>query len=156
MKKAPLKVFLSFLIFLLPLWACSQDFIKKPARLKSVQGEVIDFPSKEGKWVVVNFWASWCAPCREEIPALNRLHLHHRDIVVVGVNVEDAADKRLKKMIKELNIQYPVLANDPSTLLDLPDYPGLPTTFILTPEGKWLSPRYGAQTEKSLLTAIRK
>ena len=91
-----------------------------------------------GKWVVVNYWATWCPPCIEEMPELVFFHDRHKDkdAIVIGVNMEDAPDEKVREFLDEHLITYPVWLSEPVRQSPLGGVPGLPTTFIVSPEGK--------------------
>ncbi|MFP5465172.1 MAG: TlpA disulfide reductase family protein [Gammaproteobacteria bacterium] len=91
-----------------------------------------------GKWVVVNYWATWCPPCLEEIPDLVAFHERHHgtDAVVLGVNFEDIPPEQLRAFVEEYFISYPVLRNgDVQPPHERLAVGGLPTTYIISPEG---------------------
>lgn len=141
------------LVSLVFVASCNDNKVSKPEHYRSVQGQVVDFPSSKGEWIILNFWASWCTPCREEISELNSLQKQN-NISVVGVNVENLTQPQIVELIQNYNISYPILAEDPHTKFKLKPYPGIPATYILTPEGKWLEPLYGKQTKDSILKYI--
>ena len=110
---------------------------------------VVDMPALGDRWLVVNYWAIWCAPCREEIPELNRLALGGR-VDVYGVNFDDVQGDTLREQAAELDIQFPLLATDPGNRLGIARPTVLPTTLILTPEGALATRLIGPQTLESL------
>lgn len=109
------------------------------------------FAEWPNKWVVLNYWATWCPPCREEIPALNRFYRQHsKEVVVIGVSYDPLNPPALEAAIKEMGIQFPVLSSDPGRLLKLPQLSVVPTSFIFDPQGKRVAQLTGPQTAKDL------
>ncbi len=86
----------------------------------------------KGDPVVINFWASWCIPCREEMPAFERMWQKYRDdgIHIVGVNIQDSAAGG-REFVEELGITYPVVYDAESSLARELDVVGLPQTFFI-------------------------
>jgi thiol-disulfide isomerase/thioredoxin len=110
----------------------------------------------QGQWLVINYWAEWCAPCRKEIPELNRLHGDGQDagVVVLGVNFDGLRGKALTDLMQQMSIQFPVLVNDPGTRWDQPSPTVLPSTLVIDPEGKLRDVLVGPQTYESLARAV--
>ena len=75
------------------------------------QGKIIHLNDYKGKWIVLNYWASWCDNCQEEIPQLNAFYQAHgnKDAVVLGVNCDQVNKQKLQQLVKNLKISYPVL-----------------------------------------------
>ena len=106
------------------------------------------------QWNVVNYWAIWCKPCREEIPELNRLD-QEADITVVGVNFDGKRGASLAADITDLDIQFGVIA-DPADTLGISRPTVLPTTLVVSPEGEVIATLVGPQTASSIATHIRR
>ncbi len=101
--------------------------------LQSLTGEEVSLAQWKGKTIVVNFWATWCKPCREEIPELARFFEAHREhnVVVLGVAMDKDIDK-VRTFVQEFKISYPVLVGN---IVDARKWKvrGLPMTFIVSP-----------------------
>jgi thiol-disulfide isomerase/thioredoxin len=121
----------------------------------TVTGNAALLESLRGQWVVINYWAKWCKPCIEEIPELNELDHLHDDITVLGVNYDGATGEDLATQLRELNVAFPTLDEDPAELLGQPRPSVLPTTLIINPEGELVHSLVGPQTLESLLAATR-
>ncbi|MCY1271411.1 Thiol-disulfide oxidoreductase ResA [compost metagenome] len=91
----------------------------------------------EGQWLVINYWAEWCAPCRTEIPELNRLAEQLKgQAEVFGVNFDGLQGAELAKGADDLGIRFTVLATDPAPRFNLPRSEALPVTYIVDASGK--------------------
>lgn len=101
--------------------------------LLSLEGRTVTLSELRGQTVVVNFWAPWCAPCRQEIPGFSRFATDHPDVVVLGVAVDDHP-LRIKAAARELGITYPVLLGNADTKSAW-GVSGLPTTVIVGKDG---------------------
>ena len=120
--------------------------------LPDLDGRMQSLDQYRGKWVIVNYWATWCGTCRKELPDLASLHKNHRDqeIVVVGINFEEIGLHELKKFVAEQQIPYPVLRSAPVRKTPLGPVPALPTTYIIDPTGKTVAGEIGLVTQKNL------
>jgi thiol-disulfide isomerase/thioredoxin len=110
--------------------------------------------SKPSQWVLLTYWAEWCKTCRDEVPALNDLAMLADDIKVFGVYFQDKPADEIRSLTEQLGMEYAVLTQDPAKLLDLPDIKGLPTHFLISPEGKIVGPVHGKQDETSVRALI--
>jgi thiol-disulfide isomerase/thioredoxin len=110
----------------------------------------------QGQWLIINYWAEWCAPCRKEIPELNRLHHDGADagVVVLGVNFDGIRDDALTTLMDEMGVEFPVLVDDPRERWSLPLPSVLPSTLIVGPDGELRDVLVGPQTYESLAKAV--
>lgn len=106
----------------------------------------------EGQWLVINYWAQWCAPCRTEIPELNALEtqLKAQSVQVLGVNFDGLQGEKLSQAAQDMNITFTVLAQDPAERYQLPRAEVLPVTYIVDPQGQMRERLLGEQTAAGL------
>jgi thiol-disulfide isomerase/thioredoxin len=106
----------------------------------------------EGQWLVINYWAQWCAPCRTEIPELNQLDFELRDqsVWVIGVNFDALQGEKLSQATEEMGITFTVLAQDPAERFQLPRNEVLPVTYLIDPSGRMRERLLGEQTAEGL------
>ena len=109
----------------------------------------------QGQWVVINYWAQWCAPCIKEIPELNRLDQEYTGVTVVGVNYDGTNGEELELQRQKLGVTFASLESDPAAQLGIPRPVVLPTTFILDPTGRLVATLIGPQTLASLVQATQ-
>ena len=113
--------------------------------LPALDGETVRLSDYRGDWLVLNYWATWCAPCRKEIPDLSQLHDRHADITVLGLAFEDTDPEDFVAFLEQYPASYPILlvdTYDPPASLGAPR--ALPTTFLVDARGvivnTWLGP----------------
>ena len=149
MRKQRIKVILALFTFIVfsTAFAKEVDFT-----LPGLDGDQHSLSDYRGKWVVVNYWATWCRPCLEEIPELEIFHNnHHSELaVVLGLNMEDINVGELKKFVEEQFISYPILLVGEKPEQILGSVPGLPTTYLVTPKGEVVARQVGPIDAKSL------
>jgi thiol-disulfide isomerase/thioredoxin len=121
---------------------------------KDMQGHDQRLQDYRGKWVLVNFWATWCPPCLEEIPDLVKLHEAHHDIVVIGVAL-DSSKESVVQMVAKKKISYPVVIGDYDLAAQVGEVNALPTSFMYDPAGKLVSYQEGGVTRASVESYIR-
>jgi len=119
-------------------------------------GQSVRWSQWQGKWIVINYWAEWCAPCRVEIPELNRLHRAgaEADVVVLGVNFDGVTGDGLERLIGLFSIEFPILLADPGVRWGQGKPSILPTTLVIDPDGNLHATLIGPQTFESLADAV--
>lgn len=120
--------------------------------LPDTEGVTQSLEQHKGKWLIVNYWATWCTTCMKEIPELIEFHENNKDqdAVVVGINFEEIDKKGLKDFVTEKAIPYTVLNTEPVKYTPLGPVPALPTTYIVNPEGKVVAGTVGIVTREDL------
>ncbi|TXI99334.1 MAG: TlpA family protein disulfide reductase [Aquabacterium sp.] len=128
------------------LWlaACGEDYGTDQ------HGRMVSAAQLQDRWLVINYWAEWCGPCRKEVPELNTLAASRTDLVVLGVNYDGLQGEELLKASEQLGIRYSVLAIDPAERLKLPRSDALPSTYLIDPEGRVRDQLLGEQTSTGL------
>lgn len=103
----------------------------------------------DGRPVVMNFWASWCVPCREEMPALDNVARRRPDVLILGIAVRDSSDEA-RAFASEINVGYPLSIDSDGTMLKLYPILGLPTTWFISSDGRIASIRAGQLSQEEL------
>jgi thiol-disulfide isomerase/thioredoxin len=127
-------------------------------RLTGVDGSVQQLSDFRGKWVVVNYWATWCPPCIEEMPELQAFHDDNEAVgaVVIGINSEVVSREKLLEFLDDYFITYPVFTSPPQFESELGSIPGLPTTFLVSPSGSVEAREVGGVTREMIEKFIEK
>ncbi len=139
-------------VFLLLAGAASaESFV-----FRDLQGHEQRLQDYRGKWVLVNFWATWCPPCLEEIPDLISLHEAHKDtdVVVIGVAL-DSTRESVVEFVSRKKVTYPIAVSDYDKAAQVGEVEALPTTYLYDPAGKLVSYQQGMVTRASVESYIR-
>ncbi len=139
----------------------SSDLAGQPAPdfvLKSASGDNLRLSEYRGDVVMINFWATWCGPCRQEMPLLDELYTRYRRVGfnLLGVNVDDDS-RRAMKMIEDLGVSFPVLFDDAKAVSKLYAVGAMPVTILVDREGtvRHIHHGYKPGYEDKYLTEIR-
>jgi thiol-disulfide isomerase/thioredoxin len=104
--------------------------------VNDLDGNPVSTAAWKGKVVFINFWATWCPPCRAEIPVLIDLANRYKDrLQIVGVSVDDGDPADVKQFVKEAGINYPIVMADRSIIAEYGGVAALPTLFVVNPDG---------------------
>ena len=123
--------------------------------VKTFDGQDFDLAAHRGKWVVVNFWATWCNPCLKEIPDLDAMDKAREDVTVIGLAYEEIERADMEAFLKKHPMSYPIALIDvysPPADFDTPR--GLPMTYLIAPDGKVASRHLGPVTSGQLASEI--
>jgi thiol-disulfide isomerase/thioredoxin len=129
----------------------------KPAlNVTTLDGKKFDLASQSGKWVIVNYWATWCSPCLKELPDISAYVTAHKDkVAAIGLAFEDSDKADIEKYLKAHPLSYPVAQVDviePPKDFDPPK--GLPNTYLIAPDGHVAKAFMGPISTKDLDAVI--
>ncbi len=122
---------------------------------KDIDGKTHQFSDYRGKWVIVNYWATYCGPCLSELPALNSISKKFKDkVVVLGMEAGETSNDELKQFVDTKKLNYVVAPTQDSTMFAMGLLYGVPTTFIVNPKGQIVDTHMGAVTVAQLQNYI--
>ncbi len=116
--------------------------------LTSLEGDALQLADFEGQTVVLNFWASWCGPCRAEVPAFNRFAAEHPEVAVLGLAVQSGGKAEVERAAAQFGIDYPVAIAD--SISDSYGVSALPTTVVVDGDGRVVAAHAGALSLSAL------
>ena len=121
-----------------------------------MQGHQQRLQDYRGKWVLVNFWATWCPPCLEEIPDLISLSEAHKnkDLVVIGVAL-DSTKESVVEFVAKKKISYPIVVGDYDLAAQVGEVEALPTSYLYDPTGKLVSYQQGMVSRASVESYVK-
>lgn len=126
--------------------------------LKSASGDNLRLSEYRGEVVMINFWATWCGPCRQEMPLLDELYSRYHKVgfSLLGVNIDDDSSKAME-MVEELGVSFPVLFDKQKEVSKLYEVEAMPVTVLVDREGTVRHVHYGYKPgyEQNYLTEIR-
>jgi len=120
-------------------------------KVTDTNGKTHSLSGYKGKWVLVNYWATWCPPCLEEIPDLIALHENKKNnLIVIGVAMDYRNAKQVTDFAEGLLVEYPIVLGTPEIISQIGPVQGLPTTYLFNPEGKMVAQQVGLITRASV------
>ena len=134
-------------------WAHGAEF-----SMTDTQGKSHSLAAHKGKWVLINFWATWCPPCLEEIPEFSALYndRKNKDLMIIGVAVDYDDSKQVEQFAKKLNLSYPLVMGDDDITQQFGKVSALPVSILYDPKGKQMLRRIGTLTRAEIEKLISK
>ncbi len=131
-------------------WTQAADF-----KVTDTDGKTHTLSGYKGKWVLVNYWATWCPPCLEEIPDLIALHENKKNnIVVIGIALDYRTAKQVTDFAEGMFVSYPIVLGGQKIVNQIGPVQGLPTTYLFNPDGKMVAHQVGAITREAVESYI--
>ena len=115
--------------------------------LKDAKGQDLSLESFRGKLVMLNFWATWCGPCRQEMPSLEALYQKYkdRDFVVLGLSLDEEGWQPVEAFLKIIPVNFPILLDKDMRISELYETYRVPETYLIDPEGMVVAKFVGPQ-----------
>jgi len=136
-------------------------FVKNPEPApplpdRDISGAVVSKANWNGKVVLVNFWATWCPPCREEIPEMIALQSRYKDqLQIVGISEDDDPAANVKRFAQQRGINYPIVMATQEVVAAYGGVPALPTTFVIDTQGRVVQKHAGLHPMETYVREIR-
>lgn len=129
----------------------SEETVSAPDfTLQDLNGNTVSLSDFKGKYVFLNFWATWCGPCRQEIPAMEEIYNKYQDdLVIVAVNVGEDYDT-VSEFAKDYGLTFEILLDEKQAVASLYQVSGIPTSYFLDQEGNFVSGHVGTMTFESM------
>lgn len=125
-------------------------------KLKTLDGKEISLADSRGKVILLNFWATWCGPCRAEIPSLIQLQKRYSDnLQIIGLDVDDDEEDDVRKVVTAQGINYPVAVASPQVRMAYGGITALPTVFVINSEGRAVQKHVGLFNPALYETEVR-
>lgn len=120
--------------------------------MKDLTGKVHRLSDYQGRWVLVNYWATWCPSCLDEMPDFIDLYGKNKakDLVVLGVAVDYKNEREVRHFVDDMLVSYPIILGTPKVLVQFGSPSVLPTTFIYNPQGKLVKVKRGQLSKKAI------
>lgn len=134
------------------------NFKKAPDfALKNSKGETVRLSSFENKVIILNFWATWCGPCRREIPGFVDLYNNYNEkgLEIIGVSVDQNGWDAVKPFVENYKINYPILIFNHKVIMDYGGIRGIPTTFIINREGQIIEKIVGLRPDAYFVQKVK-
>lgn len=123
-------------------------------QFQDTTGKIHKLEDYKGKWVLINFWATWCPPCLKEIPDLISLSKDRKDIMVIGVAMDSDDPRIVMEFVQSMAINYPIVFGNRQIAAQLDDVSLLPSTYFYDPEGNPAARQQGIISRESIESFI--
>jgi peroxiredoxin len=145
-------------LLLMPSLALSQKGTKAPNfSLKTADGKTVELQKLKGKVVVVNFWATWCGPCKAEIPGFLEVYKEYKPkgLEIVGISLDQDGWKPVKPFIERYKITYPIVVGDGELADAYGGIQAIPTTFLVDKKGNLVNRHVGYMNKETFEDLIK-
>jgi thiol-disulfide isomerase/thioredoxin len=148
--KRRMRKFLFSQLLALSIITVSQLAVAENFVLKDTAGIKHQLENYKGKWVLVNYWATWCPPCLEEVPDIVSLFDHRRkkDLMIIGVVFDYESVQSVKEYVDDMLMSYPIVLGDDTVTAQIGSADVMPTTFIYNPQGELIKIKRGLITKQ--------
>lgn len=126
-------------------------------QLQNLDGKKVRFSDFKGKVVILDFWATWCGPCREEIPGFIELQKRYekQGLEVIGVSMDQVGPIEVKKFAKQIGVNYQIVLADTKTTQEFGGIEAIPTTFVIDREGRTVRQHLGLTAKEEFEKEIK-
>jgi thiol-disulfide isomerase/thioredoxin len=152
-----MRIFLcSLLLLAVSQFSYAETILGSHFLLKDTAGVKHQLSSYKGKWVLVNYWATWCPPCLEEVPDLVNLYdqRKNKDLMVLGVVFEYKNTQEVTIFVDDMLMSYPIILGTDAVKAQIGAADVLPTTFIYNPQGTLVKVKHGLMTKQYIENII--
>jgi len=140
-----------------PLYKSKKQVEATDFKATELSGKTFRLSNQKGNVVLMNIWATWCAPCREETPELVNLYNKYKNkgLVILGVSIDKQGESVVRPFMKKYNVNYPIVIDDGTIMDKYGPTMGIPTSYLIDKQGKLRYFAVGALTQKELEPRIQ-